>query len=102
MNLSLVLRLQTSFVSFFADSFWGGIINATDYASSISQHIKGSNKYYDYIGRPLYIETGYTVAIISRVYIGAGYSAVEEQFIIFDENLNEVYNNTSIISYFIG
>lgn len=57
--------------------------------------------HYDSLGRQLYIEEGYVIVTISRVYIGNGYSAAESEYFVFDHNMVIVYNDVVKISYFI-
>ena len=49
---------------------------------------------YDPEGRLLYLESGYSVVVIERIYIGNRYSATEKEFFIFDKEMGLVFNDT--------
>ncbi len=51
-------------------------------------------------GRVIYITEGYSIAVLSRVYIGKEYSAAEDEFFVYDNNHQLVFNRTVRISYF--
>ena len=55
-------------------------------------------------GNILYIESGYTIVVLSRVYysIEDRYSAAENEYFVYNQKLELVYNDTVIISHFVG
>ena len=54
---------------------------------------------YDPNGRLLYLEEGYTVITIHRVFIGGGYSATETEYFIFDQRMELQFNDVISNSY---
>lgn len=60
--------------------------------------LKFSNTY-DPEGRLLYIEEGYTVVTITRIYIGDTYSATETEYLIYDKSMELIFNATIIDTY---
>ncbi|MBC8533593.1 RHS repeat-associated core domain-containing protein [Yeguia hominis] len=54
-------------------------------------------------GRTLYIEKGYTVVTVTRIYLEVGpcgYSECDAQYVLYDQNGNLAFNKTVGISYF--
>ena len=74
-----------------------GIVNLIDSLANYNDYAT-----YDPKGNVLYLEKGYTVVEISRVYIGMdySYSASEIEYVIFDNNCTMIFNDLRKISYF--
>ena len=75
-------------------------------AADVSEMIEllksgGNTAICDPQNRRLYIERGYTVVEINRVYIGDGYSAAENEYFFFNQYGYLVFHDTIEISYFI-
>ena len=58
-----------------------------------------SDEQHDPSGRLLYIEEGYSVVTIDRVYIGRGYSASEREYYVFNKEGDLCYHDTIGVSY---
>lgn len=53
-------------------------------------------------GRSLYLEEGYTVVKIVRVYYDNSYSATETEYFIFDRDKKLVFNDVIANTYITG
>ena len=56
---------------------------------------------YDPEGRVLYIEEGYNILTLHRVFIGNRYSASETEYFIYNENWDLVYNDVISNTYIV-
>jgi len=54
----------------------------------------------DYLGRPIYIEKGYTISYSDRIYAGDGNGFSEREVLIFDRDRNEVYHDAYYTSHY--
>ena len=91
--------------------FLGDAAGYADYLSYIwdaSENIidgidrQNTNLTYDPEGRPLYIESGYSVVTIIRVYYDSSYCATETEYFVFDESYELVFNDVISNTYMVS
>ncbi len=72
----------------------GTVLDALLLGNDISSIFFNKKDYSDSKGRPLYIETGYVVVSMGRIYIGDGYSETETQYVILNHYKEIIYSKT--------
>ena len=86
------IPIASGFLGLFDDNISASLellFDLLDSANSLS-----SSQTYDPEGRLLYLEAGYSVVVIERIYTGNGYGATENEYFIFDKEMGLVFNDT--------